>query len=111
MEDRQEIEAKPEITSDDRMWAALSWLPLTPLWPVLAIVALLVDSTKDRAFVRYNAVLSIVTGLILIPLSIVTVGCAALLYFVFFYWAYQASQGRVVEVPFVSDWVRKQGWA
>ncbi len=111
MEERQEIEKTQEITSDDRMWAALSWLPITPLWPILAAVALLAEGTKDRGFVRYNAVLSIATGVILIPLSIVTVGCAALLYLVFFYWAYLAYQGQEVEVPLVSAWVRKQGWA
>jgi hypothetical protein len=110
LEEKEQIIEKQELTSDDRMWAALSWLPITPLWPILAVVALLVESTKDRAFVRYNALVSIVTGVILIPLSIVTVGCAAFLYFVFFYWAYQASQGQEVEVPLVSTWVRKQDW-
>jgi uncharacterized membrane protein len=99
------------ITSQDRLWAALSWLPITPLWPILAVLALLVEGPKDQPFVRYNAVLSLATGVILIPLVIVTVGCAALLYLVFFYWAYQASQGQQVEVPLVSDWVRKWGWA
>jgi uncharacterized membrane protein len=107
MEEQHEID-RSEITADDRTWAALSWLPFTPLWPILAVVALLIESTKDRPFVRYNAVLSIVTGVILIPLSMVTLGCAALLYLVFFYWAYQAYQGQEVQVPFVSDWVRKQ---
>ena len=107
MEKRYEMD-RSEITSDDRLWAALSWLPFTPLWPLLAAVALLVEGTKDRPFIRYNAVLSIVTGVILIPLSMVTLGCAALLYLVFFYWAYQAYQGQEVQVPFVSDWVRKQ---
>lgn len=110
MEDDQERSGELERSSNDRLWAALSWLPVTPLWPILAIAALLMENTKNRAFVRYNAVLSIATGVILIPLSIVTVGCAALLYFVFFYWAYQAYQGQDVTVPVVSDWVRKQGW-
>ena len=110
MEDYQETADEFELSANDRLWAALSWLPVTPLWPILAIVALLMEDTKDRAFVRYNAVLSIATGVILIPLTIVTVGCASLLYFVFFYWAYQAYQGQKVTIPIVSDWVRKQGW-
>jgi uncharacterized membrane protein len=109
-QDQEPVESS-EITPNDRTWAALSWLPITPLWPVLAIVALLMEDTKDRPFVRYNAIVSIVTGVILIPLTIVTVGCAALLYLVFFYWAYQAYQGQEVKIPVASDWVRKQGWA
>ena len=100
----------PDITQDDRLWAALSWIPISPLWPVFAIVALLLEDKKDRPFVRYHAVLSLATGVILIPLSIVTCGCAALIYIVFFYWAYIAYQGQTVEIPFVTDFARNQGW-
>jgi uncharacterized membrane protein len=109
----QEVEGTPtngEISSNDRLWAALSWIPATPLWPILPILALVLDDTKERPFVRYNAVLSLATGLILIPLSIVTVGIAALVFLVFFYWAYQAYQGKWADVPWVSDWIRRQGW-
>ena len=101
---------QPDITSDDRMWAALSWLPIGPLWPIMAILALVLENTKDRPFVRYHAVVSLTTGIVLIPLSIITCGCAALVYFVFFYWAYQAYQGQKIEIPVVSDWVKGQGW-
>jgi len=99
-----------DITSDDRIWAALSWIPISPLWPIFAIIALLIEDKKDRAFIRYNAVLSIATGVILIPLSIITCGCAALIYLVFFYWAFVAYQGQIVEIPFVTDFARNQGW-
>lgn len=100
----------PDITSDDRLWAALSWIPITPLWPIFAIVVLLLDDKKERAFIRYNAILSLITGLVLIPLSIITCGCAALIYIVFFYWAFVAYQGETVEIPFVSNFARNQGW-
>jgi uncharacterized membrane protein len=110
MEEQQNT-AVSEVTENDRLWAALSWLPVTPLWPILAIVALLMEGTKNRPFVRYNAVVSIATGVILIPLTIVTLGCAAVVYFVFFYWAYQAYQGQEVSIPVVSGFVRNQGWA
>ena len=100
----------PEITADDRLWAAMSWIPISPLWPVFAVVALLLDDKKERAIIRYNAVLSLATGIILIPLSVITCGCAALIYIVFFYWAYLAYQGETVEIPFVSDFARNQGW-
>ncbi len=81
------------------------------MYPILAIVALMMEDTKDRPFVRYNAVLSIATGAILIPLSFITCGLAALTFLVFFYWAYQAYQGQTVEIPVVSDWIRGRGWA
>jgi len=100
----------PDVTQDDRLWAALAWIPITPLWPIFAIVALLLEDKKDRPFIRYHAVLSLATGLILIPLSIVTCGCAALIYVVFFYWAYLAYQGQIVEIPLVTNFSRNQGW-
>ena len=99
-----------EITQDDRLWAALAWIPITPLWPIFAIVALLLEDKKDRPFIRFHAVRSLVTGVILIPLSIVTCGCAAVIYIVFFYWAYLAYQGQTVEIPFVTGFARNQGW-
>jgi membrane-anchored glycerophosphoryl diester phosphodiesterase (GDPDase) len=111
MAEHREATGVPEITSSDRLWAALAWLPVTPVWPVLAVLALLLEDTKGRPFVRYNAVLSIATGVILIPLTIVTLGLAALAYFVFFYWAYRAYQGQTVEIPVVSSWIRQQAWA
>ena len=76
-----------EITQDDRLWAAIAWIPVTPLWPIFAIVALLIDGKKDRQFVRYHAILSLATGVVLIPLTIVTCGIAAVIYFVFFYYS------------------------
>ena len=105
-----ELFSSSEITSDDRVFAALSWIPVSPLWPIFAIVVLLLDDKKDRPFIRYNAILSLATGVILIPLSIVTLGCAAFLYFVFFYWAYLAYQGQRVEIPVVTDFAKNQGW-
>lgn len=98
------------ISSDDRLWAALSWLPVSPLWPILAIVALVMEDTKKRSFIRYHAVVSIATGVALIPISIVTCGLGALIYFAFFYWAYLAYQGQMVEIPVISDFVRQRGW-
>ena len=98
------------VTPDDRLWAALSWIPISPLWPLFSLLALLMEQTNDRPFVRYHAVVSLVTGIALIPLSVVTCGAAALVYLVFFYWAYLAYQGETFEIPWVSDWVRAQGW-
>lgn len=99
-----------ETTQDDRLWAALAWIPISPLWPIFAIVALLLEDKKDRPFIRYHAIISLATGVVLIPLSVITCGCAALIYVVFFYWAYLAYQGRLVEIPVITDFAKNQGW-
>jgi uncharacterized membrane protein len=99
-----------DVTDNDRLWAALAWLPIGPLWPIVAVLVLLLDETKNRPYVRYHAILSLATGVALIPLSIVTCGVGALLYLAFFFWAYQAYVGQEVNIPFITDWVRRQGW-
>ena len=70
----------------------------------------LLEDTQDRPFVRYNAVHSIATGLALIPVTVVTLGLGAVLYLVFFYWAYQAYQGERVVVPVITEFVESRGW-
>ncbi|MBN1937347.1 MAG: hypothetical protein JW934_22005 [Anaerolineae bacterium] len=109
--EEQVVQTGVETTSDDKLWAALAWLPFSPLYPLVAILLLLMDEKKNRPFIRYNAVLSLVAGVALLVLSIPTFGLAALGYLVFFYWAYQAFQGETVQVPVLSDWIKEQGWA
>ena len=104
------MQSSSVTTSNERLWAALSWVPVSPVYPLLAILALLMQDTKTSPFVRHHAVQSLVTGLALMILSFLTLGLAALVYLVFFYWAYQAYQGQTVEVPVVTKWVRQQGW-
>lgn len=101
----------PEITADDRLWAALCWVPLSPLFPLISILMLLMEEKKSRAFIRYNAVLSLVTCVALIVLSVVTCGMGALGFLLCFWWAYQAYQGQTAYVPVLSEWIKKQEWA
>jgi uncharacterized protein len=110
MEEMKSEQINANATDNDRLWAALAWIPVSPLWPLVSILVLLLEDTKERPFVRYNAIVSMVLGLALIPLSIVTLCCGAIIYVVFFWWAFEAYNGRVVEIPVISDWVRKQGW-
>jgi len=99
----------PEITSDDKLWAMLCYLPISPLWPIVAIVALFMEDKKNRPYIKFNAVQSIVLGLIGIVTSFLCVGVLILLYM--FYLAYLAYQGEDVKVPFVTDFIKNQGWA
>ncbi|MBN1139264.1 MAG: hypothetical protein JXM73_21995 [Anaerolineae bacterium] len=100
-----------EVTADDRLWAALSWIPVSPLFPLISILMLLMDEKKDRPFIRYNAVLSLAASVALMVLAIPTFGLAAIGFLLFFWWAYQSYQGQVVEIPVLSEWIREQGWA
>ena len=96
----------PEISSDDKLWAMLGYLI-----PLIALVALLMEEKKNRPYVKFNAVQSLVATVVLSILSTVTCGFGAVLFLVMLWWAYQAYQGQDVRIPMISDFIRNQGWA
>jgi uncharacterized membrane protein len=102
-----------EITDDDKLWALLSWIT-----GIAAIIALLMEDKKNRAFIRYNAVVSLVVLVVLTVLvsiiSAITCGIGAVTVLAYIYPIYlgiMAFQGKWVTVPWVTDFVKKQGWA
>lgn len=112
-----------ETTSDDKLWAALSYLPFVG-W-IIAIVALLTEDKKSRPFIKYNAVQSLVLDAILFVvvfifsciLGLLTFfigGIGGLLppalWFITLWPAYEAYNGKYLEIPWVSDFIKKQGW-
>ncbi len=97
-----------DVTDDDRLWAALAWIPISPLWPIVAIILLLVEDKRDRPFIKYHVVLSLLTGLVGIVLSFLCVGIIILL--AMFYFAFKAYQGEVVRIPVLTDFAKNQGW-
>ena len=100
-------QVSPEITSDDKLWAALAYV-FTPLIP---IILMLMDDKKARPFIKAHNAQALVAGLIFMVLVPITVGCGGILWFVFLYWGYQAYQGEYVQIPVISDLVKNQGWA
>ena len=103
----------PEITSDDKLWAALGY-PIV----LIAIIVLLMEEKKVRPFIKFHAVQSIAANVVFFVLAtilaVVTLGfggiCAPLLWLVFLYWAYQAYQGELFEIPVVTNFIKGQGW-
>ena len=83
-----------DVTSDDKLWAALSYAI-----PVIAIVVLFMEDKKSRPYIKFNAVQSIVVTIVLSIIASVTLGCGSILFLVLFWWAYQAYQGQDVKIP------------
>ena len=103
-----------EITSDDKLWAALAYV----VSPVVPIILMLMEDKKNRPFIKAHNAQALVAGvvlyLILTVISVVTCGFGAVLFvlwFVMLYWAYKAYQGEYVTIPVITDFVKKQGWA
>lgn len=101
------------ITSDDKLWAALGY----PI-PVLAIIVLFMEDKKNRPFIKYHAVQSLVFNAILYVaifiISTITLGfgalCAPVLWLVSFWPAYESYQGKYLELPVITDFIKNQGW-
>lgn len=113
--ENMEPAGKPDMTDDDRLWALLAYV-LTPLMP---IVIMLLEDKKNRPFIKAHngqalawGIISIVGGGILSAVLPFLFGLPGLVFWlVSIYWGWQAYQGKMVEIPVVSEFVRNQGWA
>jgi len=101
----------PDVTSDDKLWAALGY-PIA----LIAIIVLFMEDKKVRPFIKYHAVQSLAANVVLLVISIIlgitVVGaiCAPFLWLVFLWWGYQAYQGQMIVIPVVTDFIKNQGW-
>jgi uncharacterized membrane protein len=101
-----------DISNDDKLWALLAYV-LTPLIP---IILMLMEDKKKRPFLRAHNGQALVWGLLTIVIGFVLgsflCGIPGLLmWMVGCYWGWQGYQGQLVEIPVITDFVKKQGWA
>jgi uncharacterized membrane protein len=105
--------ASTEVTSDDKLWAALGY-PIA----LVAIIVLLMEEKKVRPFIKFHAVQSLAANVVFIVvatvLSLVTFGfggiCVPVLWLIFLYWAYKSYQGDYFDIPVVTNFIKGQGW-
>lgn len=102
-----------EATSDDKLWAALAYV----FTPIVPIILLLMEEKKTRPYIRaHNAqalawgiafyIVVAITSAFLIGLCIWPLGLILEIY-----WAYRAYQGNMINIPVITNFVKKQGWA
>lgn len=102
---------EPEITRDDKLWAALSY----PI-PIVALLVLLMEEKKGVPFLKFHAVQAIALNLVLwvlilvLSVTIVLAICAPALWLVTLWPAYDAYQGRYTEIPVLTKFLKGQGW-
>jgi uncharacterized membrane protein len=102
-----ENQASTDVSSDDRLWAALAYV-FSPLVPV---ILLLLEDKKNRPFIRAHNVQALISGLLISIIITFTLGCGFIVWLVMFFWAYKAYQGEMVNIPVVTNFVKNQGWA
>ena len=104
------------ITEDDKLWGALS-LAIG----IIGLIMLLIEEKKNRPFIKHAAVngiaVSVVTFVVTLVLGFIPVlGCVTPLIGlgVFGYMIYlavtQTYNGEYVEIPYITDFCRQQGW-
>jgi uncharacterized membrane protein len=109
----QQIGTNPDITSDDKLWALLAYI----FSPIIPIVILLMEDKKNRPFLKAHNVQALAWGLIYIilgtALSFIVVGFCIypIGWILAIYWGIQAYNGKYVNIPVITDFVKKQGWA
>jgi uncharacterized membrane protein len=114
-EELMENQPRMDVTSDDKLWAALSYV----FAPIVGIIVLLMEDKKSRPFIKFHGVQSIVASvavwIVVAIITTVTLGigglCAPVVWLVFLYWAYKAYQGENINIPVVTNFIRQQGWA
>ena len=93
-------------------------VPIALVIIVVAIVILLSETNKARPFQRFHAaqalafwvVLGAITFVLCIVTAVVGILCFPVLWLISLWPAYQAYQGEYIELPLVTDFLRKQGW-
>jgi uncharacterized membrane protein len=102
-----------DATSDDKLWALLSYV--IPI--IIPIVILLMEDKKNRPFIKAHAFQALVWGAIYVVISTVTsaifIGLCIgpLCWLLSIYWGIQAYQGKYVNIPVITNFVKTQGWA
>ena len=103
--------APGDVTSDDKLWAALAYV----FSPIVPIIIMLMEDKKNRPFLKAHNAQAIAVGIVLwIILTVIapfTCGISYIGWFIMLYWAYQAYQGKEITIPVITDFVKKQGWA
>ena len=112
-----------EITSDDKLWAALGY----PIG-IIALIMLFVQGKKDRPFIKFHAVQALALFVAWIVIDIVInilqvafrhtaigicglVGCVIPILWLLLFWpAILAFQGKYFDIPVLTKFLRNQHW-
>lgn len=102
-----------EATSDDKLWSLLAYI----LTPIVPIIIMLMEDKKNRPFIRAHNAQALVVGIVNLVIGLllswtVVLACLPLIiWIVCIYWGIQAYNGKLVEIPVITNWVKSQGWA
>jgi uncharacterized membrane protein len=119
----------PEADENDKVWSLAAYLSQIIVPIVVPVIMLVIEPNKDRPFQKYHAaqslgfvvaafVYEILAGIVFAVLTAITLGCLAAILWILFllpiipaiYYAYLAYQGKRFEMPYLTKFMREQGW-
>ena len=104
MSEEIKIEDTNDITSDDKLWALLSYI-----FGIVAVIVLLLEDKKNRPFIKYHAINALLLWAVIFITSWLC-GLGIIVWIYAIYLGIKAYGGDWVEVPALTDFGRKQGW-
>jgi len=125
----QNIMDDPEASSDDKLLGGLAYLSQIIVPLIVPVIMLVSETSKARPFQRYHAVQSlgflaaeivyeVAATIVFTILTAITGGCLGCVLWVLFlipiipalYYAYLAYQGKRFDIPYLTQFMREQGW-
>lgn len=104
--------AAPEVSSEDRLWVLLCFL----VAPILPLITLFLDDKKDKPFIKYHTVPTLILGIaeavVVTVLSLIPfVGCfTPLVYIINILYGVKAYNGTNVDIPVITNFAKQQNW-
>lgn len=103
--------APSDVTSDDKLWAALGY----PIF-IIAIIVLFMEDKKNRPFIKFHAIQALAVNvalwilILVLSVTVILALCSPLLWLVTLYFAYLAYQGKYFDLPVITNFIKSQGW-
>jgi uncharacterized membrane protein len=100
-----------DITSDDKLWAALGY----PIF-IIALVMLLMEDKKKRPFIKFHAVQALAINVVvwivavILGVTVILAICAPVLWLLLIWPAILAYQGKYFDIPVIGKFIRGQHW-
>ncbi len=128
-----QIDEEPKLgdttpSQNDKALAGCAYISQFVIPAVLPVVLLLTDEAKRSSFIKYHAVMSlgltaaavvyeIVAGIVF-AITAAIIPCIAAITWVLFllpivpmvYYGIKAFQGEIFDIPYLTDFCRKNGW-
>ena len=105
----------PNVTADDKTWGGLSYIP------IVGLVVLFLQDKASRPFIKKHAVQSVALFAVVF-LATLVVGWIPIIGWIFSFIAWlglgiymlmnliKALNGKDLDVPVITEFIRKQGW-